>query len=62
MLLASWLGDQFGSGIIWMMIFIAVAIQLAKKFGNANPEVKDAAKKVAAAKTIELLGRFLKKK
>lgn len=61
MLLASWLGDQFGNGIIWMMIFIAVAIQLAKKFGNANPEVKDAAKKVASDKAIELLNRFLKK-
>ncbi len=61
MLLASWLGDQFGNGIIWMMIFIAVAIQLAKKFGNANPEVKAAAKKVASAKAIELLDRCLKK-
>ena len=61
MLLASWLGDQFGNGILLMMIFIAVAIQLAKKFGNANPEVKDAAKKVASAKAIELLNRFLKK-
>jgi hypothetical protein len=44
-----------------MGIFLAVVIHYARKFGNANPEVKDAAKKVAAAKTIELLGRFLKK-
>ena len=55
MLLASWLGDQFGMGIIWMMIFIAVAIQLGKKFGNANPEVKEAAKKAASAKAIQEL-------
>ena len=61
MLLASWLGDQFGNGIVWMIIWVAVAIQLGKKFGNANPEVKDAAKKVASAKAIELLNRFLKK-
>jgi hypothetical protein len=60
MLLASWLGDQLGNGFLLMMIIIAVAIQLGKKFGNANPEVKDAAKKLAAAKAIGLLTRFLK--
>jgi hypothetical protein len=60
MLLASWLGDQFGNGIVMMIIFVAIAIQLGKKFGNANPEVKDAAKKLAAAKAIGLLTRFFK--
>ena len=38
MLLASWLGDQFGNGIVMMIIFVAVAAQLAKKFGNAKAE------------------------
>jgi len=60
MLLASWLGDQFGMGTLWMMIVIAVAIQMAKKFGSANPEVKDAAKKAASAKAIQLIGRLFK--
>lgn len=60
MLLASWLGDQFGNGTLLMMIIIAVVIQMAKKFGNSNPDVKDTAKKLAAAKAISLLTRFLK--
>jgi hypothetical protein len=60
MLLASWLGDQFANGIVMMIIFVAVAAHLGKKFGNANPEVKDAAKKLAATKAINLLTRFLK--
>jgi hypothetical protein len=60
MLLASWLGDQFGNGIVMMIIFVAIAIQLGKKFGNANPEVKEAAKKAAAAKAIQLIGRLFK--
>jgi hypothetical protein len=60
MLLASWLGDQFGNGIVMMIIFVAIAIQLGKKFGNSNPEVKDAAKKLAAAKAIGLLTRLFK--
>ncbi|HUY88406.1 MAG TPA: hypothetical protein VMV10_06710 [Pirellulales bacterium] len=60
MLLASWLYDQFQNGLFMMILFVAVAAQLAKKFGNANPEVKDAAKKLAAAKAIGLLTRFFK--
>ncbi len=61
MLLASWLGDQFGSALCWMAFLVGVAVFCAKKFGNAHPEVKEAAKKVAAAKAIEYLGRILKK-
>ena len=61
MLLASWLGDQFGAALGWMMFLGGVAIYCAIKFGKAHPEVKEAAKKVAAAKAIEYLGRILKK-
>jgi hypothetical protein len=60
-LIANWLGDQLGIGLVWTMVFIGVAMHYAKKFGNANPEVKDAAKKVAVSKTIELIGRMIKK-
>ena len=62
MLFASSLGDQFGSAIIFPILFIAIAIHYGKKFGNANPGVKDAAKKAVASKAIELIGRLIKKK
>ena len=37
-----------------------LAILLAKKFANANPEVKDAAKKAASDKAIQLIARLFK--
>lgn len=60
MLLANWFADQFAAGLGWMMLFIGTACYLAKKFGNAHPEVKDAAKKAATSKAIHLIGRLLK--
>ncbi len=60
MLLANWFADQIGTGAGWLMLFIGVVLYYAKKFGNANPEVKEAAKKAAASKAISLIGRLLK--
>jgi hypothetical protein len=61
MLLASWVVDQLGLGLMWAVLFFVVAIHYAKKFGNANPEVKDAAKKAAASKAIHLIAWIFKK-
>jgi hypothetical protein len=60
MLLANWFADQFCAGIGWMMLFIAAASYVAKKFGNNNPEIKDAAKKAATTKAISLIARLFK--
>jgi len=58
MLLASWLGDQIGSGFGWLILAVAIAIHYGKK---ANPEVKEKATKAAASTAIRLLGRIFKK-
>jgi hypothetical protein len=60
MLLANAFEQAVGTGFGWMIVFVAVVIICAKKFANANPEVKDAAKKAAAAKAIQLIGRLFK--
>jgi hypothetical protein len=60
MLFANWFADQIGKGFGYTVIFLAVVIMCARKFGEANPEVKDAAKKAAASKAIQLIGRFFK--
>ncbi len=56
MLLAYSMSDFVG----YTVLFLAVLIMCAKKFANANPEVKDTAKKAAAAKAIQLIGRLFK--
>ena len=64
MLLASFLGDQaneLGTFVCWMAVGLAIAIHYGKKYGNANPDVKDAAKKAAASSAIKLIARFFKK-
>jgi len=48
------------SVIMMMILFVAVVITLAKKFASSNPNVADAAKKAAANKAIQLIGRFFK--
>ena len=61
MLIASFLQDQaneLGTMLCWMAVGIAIVIHYAKKFGNANPDVKDAAKKAAASTVIRVLGRM----
>jgi len=60
LLLASWIGDQFVNGIFYMVLFLAMVIHYGKRFGNANPEIKDAAKKAAVSKTIQLIGRIIR--
>ncbi len=60
MLFANWFIDQIVLGFAWMVLFLAVLIMCARKFANANPEIKDAAKKAAAAKATQLIDRFLK--
>ena len=37
------------------------ALYMAWKFLNGNPDVKDAAKKAAAGKAIDLIGKLFKK-
>ena len=44
----------------YTVLFLAVLIMLARKAGEANPEVGEAAKKAAASKAIQLIGRFFK--
>jgi hypothetical protein len=44
----------------YTVLFLVVLMMCAKKLANDNPEVKDAAKKAAAAKAIQLLGRLFK--
>lgn len=56
MLFAYSMGDFVG----YTVLFLALVIMLARKFGEAAPEVKDAAKKAAASKAIQLIGRFFK--
>ena len=56
MLFAYSMGDFVG----YTVLFLAVLMICAKKFANDNPEVKDAAKKAAATKAIQLLGRLFK--
>jgi hypothetical protein len=60
MLFANWFAQQMGQGIGWMVLFLAVVIMLARKFGEANPDVGNAAKKAAANKAIQLIARFFK--
>jgi hypothetical protein len=59
-LFGNWFADQIGHGFMMMILFVAVVITLAKKFANANSEVKDAARKAAASKAIQLISRFFK--
>ena len=56
MLLAYSSGDFVG----YTVLFLAAVIICAKKFAAANPEVKDAANKAAAAKAVQLIGRLFK--
>jgi hypothetical protein len=56
MLFAYSMGDFVG----YTVLFLAVLMMCAKKFANSNPEVKDAAKKAAATKAIQLIARFFK--
>ena len=56
MLFAYSMGDFVG----YTIVFLAVVVIYAKKFAKDNPEVKDAAKKAAASKAIQLIGRFFK--
>ena len=60
MLLASWFVETVGQGSATLVFMFIVAILLAKKFANANPEVKDAAKKAASDKAIQLIARIFK--
>lgn len=60
MLFANWFAQQMGQGFMMMILFVAVVITLAKKFASSNPNVADAAKKAAANKAIQLIGRFFK--
>jgi len=53
--------NHFDQGIIIIILGMAAAICLMKKFLQNNPEVKDAAKKAASSKAIELINRFLRK-
>ena len=52
--------DALGTGLAWTVIFLAVVMYCVKKFGDANPEVKDAAKKAAAAKALQRIARLFK--
>jgi len=47
-------------GFVFMLIFITGLGWLAVKIGNANPEIKDAAKKAAATTATQLIDRYLK--
>jgi hypothetical protein len=60
MLFATSFSEGTGQLFCLMAIFLAVVIMCAKKFANDNPEVKDAAKKAAAGKAIQLIGRLFK--
>ena len=60
MLFANAFSDALGTGFGFMAVLLAVVIICAKKFANANPEVKDAAKKAAASKAIQVIGRLFK--
>ena len=44
----------------YTVLFLAVVIYCTKKFASSNPEVGEAAKKAAASKAIQLIGRFFK--
>jgi hypothetical protein len=59
-LFANWFYDQTGQLLGYMVVFLAVVHMCAKKFANDNPEVKDAAKKAAATKAIQVIGRLFK--
>jgi hypothetical protein len=50
------MGDFLG----YTVLFLAVLIMCAKKLAKDNPEVNDAAKKAAAAKALQMIGRFFK--
>jgi hypothetical protein len=60
MLLASWFVETVGQGFGTFGAVLCVLILCAKKFANGNPEVKDAAKKAAAAKAIQMIARLFK--
>jgi len=60
MLLANAIYDGVGNFFAWTIFLVVIANLLAKKFFAANPEVKDAAKKAATAKALQLISRFLK--
>jgi len=56
LLLAYSMGDFVG----YTVLFLVVLIMGAKKIAKDNQEVKDAAKKAAAEKAIEVIGRLFK--
>ena len=60
MLFANTFHEVIGTGALYSAMFIALIIICTKKFFGANPEVKDAAKKAAAAKAIQLISRLFK--
>ena len=47
-------------GFIWTLIFLAGLAVLVRKIGNANPEIKAAAKKAVATTATQLIERYLK--
>jgi hypothetical protein len=59
-LFANGFTDGTGQLFCLMAIFLAVVMMCAKKFAKDNPEVKDAAKKAAATKAIQVIGRLFK--
>jgi hypothetical protein len=56
MLFAYSMGDFVG----YSVLFLAVLMICAKKLAKDNPEVKDAAKKAATAKALQLISRLFK--
>ncbi len=46
--------------IVWTASLIAALILLVRKFCDANPEIKAAAKKAATDRATELIDRVLK--
>ena len=44
----------------YTVLFLVAAIYIGKKFASSNSDVANAAKKAAANKAIQLIGRFFK--
>ena len=61
MVFASWISDQFFGGIGWLILFAAGIHLLARKYGDANPTVRDTAKQAVSSSVIKLIGRIFKK-
>ena len=49
-----------GQAFFCLALFLAVVIYFARKFGEANPEVKEAANRAMAAKALQLINRLFK--